>query len=369
MHATSRTLATTMLTLLLAACSGGGGGSGSTSTPSNAVDREQYAERLAGWLCDDLAACCSAGASGFDRAECVAVKTKSELHRLASEESHGVRAFDGAVASECLAALAETPASCGYERRVRRCFQTYDGLADLGAACSGKVACRGSASGDVACVDGVCTARLATGQECPALEGTDSCDVCRADARCRLTTDGTRQCIAYERRSAGLGERCFDGAGEPYDPADVIAAIECADGLRCSLDGVCAAPVPVGGACVITFDCAAGARCADDVCVVGLGAGEQCKGSRECASGLYCDSTETCLERDPVTGVCRSSRNDGGTCAPQGGVGASCDRFDACAGELSCRSSGAASGDAGTCVAPPDACTAGLDKLARQAAR
>ena len=90
----ARVLALLALGMVMAACSGGGSGASAPSTPKAEVSREDYAQRLAEWLCDDLAACCDASGESVDRASCVDVKRKAELHRLASEESHGARGID-----------------------------------------------------------------------------------------------------------------------------------------------------------------------------------------------------------------------------------------------------------------------------------
>ena len=367
----TRTLALLALSALLAACSGGGNGSPGTGTPSAAVSREDYAQRLAEWLCDDLAACCSDSVETVDRAACVAVKREAELHRLASEESHGVRAFDGAVAGECIAALDETPASCGYERRVQRCFQTYDGVAALGESCSGKVSCRGMASGDVACVQGRCTKRLPAGQACEDLgDDPGACDVCRGDARCRESTDGGHACFAYERRRGVAGDRCTrPDTTQPLEPGTVIAVADCeaADGLRCSADGVCAPHAALGEACR-AFDCVAGARCEGGVCVPGLAAGATCTSGRDCGAALYCRWTDfVCDQRDPETGICLSETLISGTCSAPSGAGETCNAHVRCADTLYCSSS--RPDVDGQCLARPNACEAGLEKLARQAAK
>lgn len=368
-----RVLGVSLLAALVAACSSGGGSGTAppTGTTNEAMDREAYAQHLAAWLCDDVAACCSASEQPFDRAACVAVKEKAELHRLAREESHGWRAFDGEVAATCVAELDETPADCGSDRRVKSCFQTYDGLRELGESCGGKSACRGSVTGDVACIAGVCTERLATGEACPDLgEDAGRCDVCRPDARCREATDGNSYCYGYEHKRGVAGDPCVkDFSTQPVDPdrVRVVADCEAEDGLYCSFDGVCAPFVADGGACVWSFECSAGARCDDGVCAPGLALGETCAStSHECASGLYCQWTDyTCTDQSPVEGRCDSYTLNSGQCAVPSSVGATCDQFTKCADGLNCSSS--VTGGTGQCVVPVDACTARLERLSRQA--
>jgi hypothetical protein len=295
-----------------------------------------------------------------DRAACVEVKREAELHRVASEESHGVRVFDGAVATECIAALDETPASCGYERRVQRCFQTYDGVAALGASCSGKVNCRGMASGDVACIRGRCTKRLPAGQACEDLgDDPGACDVCRADARCRESSDGGRACFAYRRHRGVAGDRCTrPDTTQPLAPGTVIRVADCeaADGLRCSADGLCAPFAALGEACHAF------------VCVPGLPAGASCTSRRDCGAGLYCQWTEfVCGQRDPETGFCLGETLLSGVCAVPSGIGETCNAHVRCDDTLGCSSS--RPDVDGRCFVPPNACEAGREKLARQAAK
>lgn len=374
-----RALALMALAALAAACSSGGGGATAPSTPSAEVSRDDYAQRLAEWLCDDLAACCDGAEQSVDRSACVEVKRKAELHRLASEESHGTRAFDGAVAAECMAALDETPASCGSERRVQRCFQTYDGIAALGEPCSGKVQCRGMVSGDVACIQGRCTERLPAGERCEDRpDDVGRCDVCRGDARCRqAASDGQYYCYGYTHLPRGAaGDRCVkdrDAHALPpgQSPEDAIVYAECLleDGLTCSADGVCVRVGGPGEGCKFGFFCDRGLTCEAGTCVPGLAAGERCAGALGCGAGLYCRWTETvCNERHPVTGECLQENLVAGVCTAPSAEGETCGRHVDCAEGLVCSSP---SSDAdGRCVQKTgDSCSRGLEKLARQASK
>ena len=374
----ARVLALLALGMVLAACSGGGSGASAPSTPKAEVSREDYAQRLAEWLCDDLAACCDGSGQSVERASCVDVKRKAELHRLASEESHGARVFDGTVAAECMAALDQEPASCGQERRVRRCFQTYDGIAALGEACTTKFQCRGMASGDVGCVQGRCTERLAAGERCESVrDGVGICDVCRGDARCReAASDGKSYCYGYENRRGVAGDKCVKGRdvyafppGQSPDASVVFATCELDDGLTCSGDGVCVPLAGVGEPCVIGFSCMKGLRCEAGACAPGLAVGETCRDLRACAEGLYCQWTETtCNDRDPVTQECLSEHLVSGVCSAPSAEGEPCGRFVDCGRGMICvRARGS---DDGVCTAlPRDYCEGGLLKLARQASK
>jgi hypothetical protein len=368
-HAT-RTLMTA-LALVAAACSGGsGGGSGTAPPTATTASRDQYAARLAEWLCDDLAACC-AGQQPLDRDECVAAKTAAELRRVASEEAKSGRVFDEAMAATCLARLDETPAACAYPRRVKECFQTYDGVRELGEACESKQQCRGSLSGEVACIAGRCTTRLAAGEACPDLPGDSGrCDVCRPDARCRQGADGSHACYRVEFRRGVAGDPCYGEFRPPADPTSVSVVADCApeDGLYCSSDGVCTPFAPIGGACTQGRQCGPGKRCVAGVCTEGLAAGEVCRSSfNDCGPGLYCRWTDVvCTDPGPGS-ECSGYELLEGVCAVPSGPGEACVRFVDCTEGLRCTTRGEPAG--GQCIEPPSACSVGLDRLAREAAR
>lgn len=357
------------LALLGAACSGSGS-SGSDGTPpgGSAASREDYAARLAEWLCDELAACCDGSGRTIDRDACIATKRDAELRRVAREEGRSGRGFDETMAGACVARLAETPATCGHPRRVPECFRTYDGLRELGESCTSRIQCRGSLRGDVACIEGVCTERLAAGEACTeTIAGVARCDVCRPEARCREAADGGRYCFALDFRRGVAGDPCVDDPILPADPTDVTVVASCKyeDGLYCALDGVCTPLSPLGGACRSALHCTPGARCVDGTCAPGLAAGETC-GFRDCGAGLYCRWTDyRCTGPGPVPGTCDGYELFSGVCAAPSGEGEPCGRFVDCAEGLHCTSFSEAND--GVCERPQDACTGGLERLQRQA--
>ena len=343
-----------LLGILGGGCSNAGG-AGSTPPTGGTLSRDDYAQQLAEWLCDDLAACCSGAQRSLDRATCVKVKHAAELHRVASEEAHSKRVFDAAVAATCVAKLKETPASCEPERRVTECFQTFDGTREIGEECAGKFECRDSVRGDTACVAGRCVARLATGDSCQDLpQDNGRCDVCRPDARCRPTTDGAHQCVAYHQRGVA-GDTCQGGPTTPVDPAAVLARCQADDGLYCSLAGVCAPFLPVGASCTLPLECGPGdARCVDGTCTAGLQAGATCTSSfYECGAGFYCLFDE-------------GEELTAGHCTVPAAVGQACGARVPCAPDLVCQPA-SATGEEGFCVAAADSlCTTGLARLTRQ---
>lgn len=369
MSTTRRTLA--LLTLLLAAaCSSGGSGSGTPPAQSATVEREEYARRLAEWLCDDLAACCAGSGEAPDRDACVAAKEQAQLSRVASEERGSGRAFDPEMAATCIARLDETPATCGAERRVSECFRTYDGRRELGESCAGKTQCRGSVTGDVACVNGVCTERLAAGEACvDRPEDRGRCDVCRPEARCRASAEGATYCYAYEHRRGVAGDPCTSELTPPADPTELSVVADCnsEDGLYCARDGRCSPYTPLGGSCSGSFECGRNRRCVAGACTEGLPEGEVCRSPfYDCAQGLFCHFTEVvCTDPAPVPGECGGYELISGRCELPATAGQPCGSLVDCADGLVCSRPNPASTE-GTCAVPPSLCTTGLARLQRQ---
>jgi hypothetical protein len=82
----------------------------------------------------------------------------------------------------------------------------------------------------------------------------------------------------------------------------------CAEGAFCA-EGTCAALVSPGGACPVDEACAMDLACRRGACSsapVG-GAGDLCLDGRDCASGLFCDTTampSACTPRKPAGQGC-----------------------------------------------------------------
>ena len=366
--------------LTLAACSGGGGGSGTPAGDpgvTTGTSREDYAARLAEWLCDDLAACCAGTGQPIDRDACIATRRTAELRRVEREEEHSGRAFDEHMAATCVAELAETPASCGSERRVRACFRTYDGSREPGEECASKFECRGSLRGDVGCVRGRCTDRLPAGEACPAMadDQPGRCDVCRPEARCRETVDGRHLCFAYASKRGVAGDPCVRPFALPDDPTTVSVVADCPfeDGLACGADGTCQPFPPAGASCRFDSDCGPSARCAGGICRDGRGNGEECTSRfHQCGEGLYCRfSGFVCI--DPPGGSapeCSEPEYTGGRCEAPRAEGAACGWFARCATGLACVGARTPYQDDGVCTAANvAACQSGTARLERQAAR
>jgi hypothetical protein len=272
------------------------------------------------------------------------------------------------MAATCVAGLQETPPSCGGERRVAECFRTYDGIVELGDACTAKTQCRGSLRGDVACIGGVCATRLAIGESCEGAPAGAGCDVCRPEGQCLPDDDGTLRCHHKAGPRGVAGDACSNVPVPPDPSLRPLASCKPVDGLYCSSGGFCTA-YEVGDACRLFFECGPGNRCVDGTCLPGLTAGEECRSSfGACGEGLYCEWTEyVCTERAP-SGACVSHDLISGRCALPSAEGEPCGRFTDCGEGLVCDR--APDSDDGVCITTQEnLCTTGLERLTRQSNR
>lgn len=134
------------------------------------------------------------------------------------------------------------------------------------------------------------------------------------------------------RTLPGSGAPCFEGL--------------CAEGLRCSSEGTCVAPMS-GGACMLAGDCPAEERCDAGRCRPWQldGPGDSCAGPGDCMGDLSCLASPDRECRPRVDGgPCTSDLDcvesafcDEGACVPSPGLGADCGGGVACASGLGCR--------------------------------
>lgn len=138
----------------------------------------------------------------------------------------------------------------------------------------------------------------------------------------------TNNAQAGEGQGGSVDVPIGKGVGEACSATD-----PCRDGLTCDASDECApaGETPVGGACVISAECADG-QCVNRTCLpAGEGVeGEQCLSDAQCAAGLRCS----------IVGL-------GLACTPEGSgdLGAECASSGQCFGGLACL------GD--TCSIPP----------------
>jgi hypothetical protein len=207
----------------------------------------------------------------------------------------------------------------------------------VGAACAFGSQCEsGGCSADSASAScGQCFDMKKLGEACGGpLESCGSTAFC-GKGSCQSTHKVLGDACALQPKGGDVGE-CDDSlycAGNPGDPS-----------------GICATPVPLGGACVAGYGevlCTRGAACEDSICVpYHQGAlGESCEW-HGCVGGLHCDpATRICgegtLPKGAPCGVFKGTIVDN-TCAP----GTLC-------GNLDWPNGGGGEDAIWTCVAPP----------------
>ncbi|MDP1827079.1 MAG: hypothetical protein Q8L48_27645 [Archangium sp.] len=285
----------------------------------------------------------------YDRLEgCLALKAgnaKDCLSSVAQSVRSGRAAWNGAVAAECLTALAE--GNCA----APACDRVFTPQVAPGGACFEGVECADAGCLGLTC-PGVCVAFKRVGAAV-----TDA-DVCEP---------GSYPYAGFCRARVAEGGSCAIIAPSFFPPF-------CEKGLAC-LGEVCRQPRPAGASCLDGEGCVegwvcGGSRRADGsrTCIplnVPQGGACSAAGTGLCRIDAYCDSIGpadgVCRARQPAGGPCTASLHcfslqcvgapvDGGTtpgrCFEQGQPG------DPCSAERSCafRSFCEGDGGAGVCV-------------------
>ncbi len=165
----------------------------------------------------------------------------------------------------------------------------------IGESCDKAAPCQG----ELACVHGVCAARLGEGKSCDVDEACAS-GSCR-EGICQTQTNSAQLGQSCSFQSCVAGLRC--GATKVCEPLEVVGLDEecqgkaCAAGLACSYFPVngarrCLLPPPAGQPCIDYMMCEASAACDSwqgledpGTCVPRHGVGEACP----CLDGLVCD--------------------------------------------------------------------------------
>jgi hypothetical protein len=173
-------------------------------------------------------------------------------------------------------------------------------------------------------------------------------ETCESSAECASRTDGEVDCdgldnvCAVTRRGAAGdpctssceeygdgGYICSSSANPALDPHESVQCFR-EEGLTCGPDLTCDALVPAGEPCTSDDQCVSAHYCASDgaerTCAPQLGMGGTCDAfTNACAEGNYCDSTNS-------------------MCAPKKPAGQACTGFDECQGQCTDN----------LCVAPSD---------------
>ncbi len=150
-------------------------------------------------------------------------------------------------------------------------------------------------------------------RNCMALLVTTSCECTAEDVGCDFpagtNADGVA-CAFDEQCSSGY---CFAPEGAACGTCDDYTTVgeacgptlpDCAPELDCGSSDVCVARHPIGGVCDGASDCLEGLVCINDVCANPLQEGDTCSGSQcDFSKGLYCDNASSTCEPYPVNGL------------------------------------------------------------------
>jgi len=248
------------LALTVVACGDDSTGSGSSTT-------NVYA-KLADTYCTMFKTC----TFGFDDNDFLTPFAKAAsagecrawvLRSLATDDTIDAGLADGSLTLDTAkldSCLAQAKSSCSFEA-FSACDGAIDGHVALGGTCrlseqcAGDAYCKGS---DLDCSDGVCTARVALGEDCSEAEcsragGLTSCEF----------VDSALKCLPLELvKGAAAGAECGD-----VTLADKVQSVSCGAGLTCAYDEaqnkqVCVATVGEGASCLDEDQhCGAGLGC------------------------------------------------------------------------------------------------------------
>ena len=246
------------------------------------VPIEQFPQQFSSALCEAIGPCCLDAALPYVAATCKRSATEDLTSQVTYAE--GKRKYDAAAAGECLSQYKAALAKCQLPSDLTggACSRVFKGTLPTGATCNYE---------------------------------RDECAV----GYCQESNvNGTLVATCVAGSSAAPlpeGGRCDDGRSR------------CAEGLYCTLLGLCAKKVPLGGTCVDNYDCQKGAYCAgqDGVCTAQHDSGP-CVSSLACSDGSYCSPFDSfndgeCLKKKPDGYACRASEEClngicNGTCGP-----------------------------------------------------
>jgi hypothetical protein len=189
----------------------------------------------------------------------------------------------------CATDFTDSSANCSYCAIIH-------GDKPAGAACTGEGF--SDCGSNLFCADGVCLdfcdqqKPLNAGDVCAKQDGdlTTSVGSCGNGLYCDYA-GGTLTCTPLK----GDGEAC-DTFGD-----------NCKEGLVCGADSTCGPPPAEGEAC--TSSCATNLVCDTGSCVPAPGEGSPCTQFGECADGLDCGDNDVCAAPEPL--VCGIGGDDG----------------------------------------------------------
>jgi len=250
------------------------------------ISEAQFPERFANVWCETVAACCNTAQVGYDSATCHAGARDFAANLLAVRAS-GEATYSPSAGKQCLDHLGHALNGCKIEDAGNACTMIFIGSSPEGTPCA-----NGSE-----CTSGYC-----------ALGEAGLSGVCAA--------------LDYRAPSHGkVGDPCVGSCGVPGSfecptsllPNALGATNYCyaEDGVYCTFDPElldalsCQPYAAIGNACGANdVRCIPGAFCADGVCVAQTATGSCSDTPDQCAVQSFCDSSEHCLAKKPISSAC-----------------------------------------------------------------
>jgi hypothetical protein len=299
---------------------------------------EAYCRPWAEWTCARVLTCgCGTPAGGAPTEDACLALAMDECAGNTAEYRAAVEAGQAVVSvtnvQACLASLAAAAGPCGQASESEAgsaCARQFATLESMGEPCQGPPCAGGagacldgtcqplSAEGgpcahrahcvDGECVDGSCRAALAAGSTCgpllPACQGEAVC----LDGLCAAPADVGGACTADAGCRAAL--ICQGGSCQAFDDAACSLGASCGNAGLClgAIDVHCEALGSADAACAGDAGCAAGFVCTANTCGAAPGLDEPCANGTGCALGL----------------ACRVDGAQAGTCGPMPGKGDAC---------------------------------------------
>jgi hypothetical protein len=267
---------------------------------------EQFPQQFSSALCEAIGPCCLDAALPYVAATCKRSATEDFTNQVTYAE--GKLKYDAAAAGECLSQYKAALAKCQLptELTASACAGIFKGALATGAACNVRL------------------------NEC-------------AVGYCQESLDASGNYVGKCVADAGSGSAPVPEGGR----CDISP--NCAEGLYCTFDSLCAKTIPLGGTCADYYACQKGTYCTSEgVCAAQHDSGP-CGGATDfdaCSDGSYCSSLDSfsggeCLKKKPDGYSCRSREEClnglcNGTCGP-----ASAATTTTCAGDFPISSSSA----------------------------
>jgi hypothetical protein len=265
----------------LGGCGGSTDHGGTTAAP---VAREDFSQKLAEALCNNVGACCASAGYAYDAAGCTAALKSVYDQQLANPNA----SYDANKGGACVAYAAQIAKACK-DADPGPCDAVFTGTLPPGSACTSSSECAPPANGIVFCDQNQCVQepRGTLGSPC-----NETCTEHGTAVSCSGSSSGSQgTCYTNDGFFCGASHTCekLTSLGQPCSYEG------CVSGAYCDTSsGVCTAAKGIGQPCQDYDQCVASAWCDVDAgtCAATKADGAACSSSAECANG-HC-STNRC---------------------------------------------------------------------------